>query len=82
LGSEIATLVNEEKQIGNYTVEFSAIGGSASGGDATALPSGIYFYQLHAGDPSTSLPAACLSVGRDVVDEVKSFLNCSLQIPS
>jgi len=39
LGSEIATLVNEEKPIGSYEFEF----------DATALPSGIYFYRLQAG---------------------------------
>jgi hypothetical protein len=36
LGNEIATLVNEEKPIGNYTVDFTT----------TNLPSGIYFYQL------------------------------------
>ena len=36
LGNEIITLVNEEKPIGAYTIEF----------DATNLPSGIYFYQL------------------------------------
>ena len=39
LGNEIATLVNEEKQAGEYEVEF----------DGTALPSGIYFYQIKAG---------------------------------
>jgi hypothetical protein len=39
LGSEIATLVNEEKPAGNYETEF----------DATVLPSGIYFYRLQAG---------------------------------
>jgi hypothetical protein len=49
LGSEIATIVNEEKPAGSYEVEFSAIGGSASGGDAWNLPSGIYFYQVRAG---------------------------------
>jgi len=36
LGNEIATLVNKEKSAGEYEVEF----------DATALPSGIYFYRL------------------------------------
>jgi len=39
LGNEIATLVNEEKPIGSYEVEFNA----------TGLPSGIYFYRLKAG---------------------------------
>ncbi len=44
LGREVEILVNEEKPIGSYEVEFSAIGG------ATALPSGIYFYRLQAGN--------------------------------
>ena len=44
LGREIATLVNEEKPAGEYEVEF----------DGSALTSGIYFYQLKAGNPSTS----------------------------
>jgi hypothetical protein len=39
LGNEITTLINEEKPIGSYEVEF----------DATGLTSGIYFYKLHAG---------------------------------
>jgi hypothetical protein len=39
LGNKIITLVNEEKPIGNYEVEFDAIN----------LPSGIYFYRLQAG---------------------------------
>jgi hypothetical protein len=50
LGSEVVTLVNKEKPVGNYEVEFSAIGGTASGGDAWNLPSGIYFYRLQAAD--------------------------------
>ena len=40
LGNEIATLVNEEKPVGSYEVEF----------DASSFPSGIYFYQLRAGE--------------------------------
>ncbi len=40
LGSEVTTLVNEEKPIGNYEIEFNTKG----------LPSGIYFYRLQAGD--------------------------------
>ena len=49
LGNEIATVVNEEQIAGEYEVEFSAKGGSASGGNAYDLPSGVYFYQLQAG---------------------------------
>jgi hypothetical protein len=40
LGNEIATLVNEELPAGEYEVEF----------DGSKLPSGIYFYQLKAGN--------------------------------
>ena len=40
LGREITTLVNEEKPAGEYEVEF----------DAGSLSSGIYFYQLKAGN--------------------------------
>jgi hypothetical protein len=39
LGSEVATLANEEKPTGEYNVEF----------DATGLTSGIYFYELKVG---------------------------------
>jgi len=49
LGNEVATLVNEVKSPGTYEVEFSAKGGSASGGNATGLSSGVYFYKLQAG---------------------------------
>jgi len=49
LGNEIVTLINEEKPPGEYEVKFSAKGGSASGGDAYHLPSGIYFYRLQTG---------------------------------
>ncbi|MFA4923822.1 MAG: T9SS type A sorting domain-containing protein [Ignavibacteriaceae bacterium] len=38
LGREVTTLINEEKPIGNYTVEYNAAN----------LSSGIYFYQLRA----------------------------------
>ena len=40
LGSEIATLVNEELLTGEYEIEF----------DATGLTSGIYFYQIKTGN--------------------------------
>jgi hypothetical protein len=42
LGREVATLINEEKPAGEYEVEF----------DGSALTSGIYFYQLKAGQYS------------------------------
>ena len=43
LGNEIATLVNEYKPAGTYEVEWNA----------GEFPSGVYFYQLNAVDPST-----------------------------
>ncbi len=50
LGNEVATLVNEEKAAGTYEVDFSTKGGSASGGNAIDLSSGIYFYKIKAGE--------------------------------
>jgi hypothetical protein len=46
LGEEVKILVNETKEAGIYTINFSATGGSALGGNAYTLPSGIYFYKL------------------------------------
>jgi photosystem II stability/assembly factor-like uncharacterized protein len=46
LGKEVATLVNEEKPAGNYEIEFNSVETL----HATSLPSGVYFYQLKAGD--------------------------------
>jgi len=40
LGNEVAILVNEEKQVGSYEIEF----------DGSVLTSGIYFYKLQTGD--------------------------------
>jgi hypothetical protein len=40
LGEEIETLVNEEKPIGTYELTWNAAN----------LPSGVYFYQLKAGE--------------------------------
>jgi hypothetical protein len=44
LGNEITTLVDEEKSAGSYEAEFKSTAGS------NQLASGIYFYQLKAGD--------------------------------
>lgn len=40
LGKEVATLVNEVKNIGIYTLDFSG----------SSLASGVYFYKLSVGD--------------------------------
>ena len=40
LGREVAVLVNEFKQVGNYSVQFNA----------NNFASGVYFYKLKAGD--------------------------------
>ena len=40
MGNEVATLINEEKSAGTYSVEF----------DASGFASGTYFYRLQAGD--------------------------------
>ncbi len=42
IGGEVATLVNEEKAAGTYSATFNA----------SALPSGVYFYQFKAGNYS------------------------------
>jgi len=44
LGTEITTLVNEEKPAGTYEVKFNSHSGSSR-----ILTSGVYFYQLKAG---------------------------------
>ncbi len=40
LGNEVSTLVNEKKSPGNYEINF----------DASSLSSGVYFYQIKAGN--------------------------------
>jgi hypothetical protein len=44
LGKEAATLINEEQKPGYYEVKW----------DASDQPSGVYFYRITLGDPSTS----------------------------
>ena len=51
LGNEVATLVNEYKPAGSYEVEFSASSGIRNlPAGRQGLVSGIYFYQLKAGN--------------------------------
>ncbi len=44
LGREVATLINEHQQAGRYNINF----------DASNLPSGVYIYQIRAGDYNQS----------------------------
>ncbi len=48
---EIATVISKPEECGEYKVEFSAKGVSASGGNASKyeLSSGVYLYQLKSG---------------------------------
>lgn len=48
LGQEVATLVDENKAAGKYDVQF----------DGSQLSSGVYFYRLTTGDPSTGSPSS------------------------
>ena len=49
IGKEVATLVNEELEAGIYKVEFNVAQVSRP-----EIASGVYFYQLKAGDPESS----------------------------
>ena len=62
LGMELTTLVNETKQQGSYEVTW----------DASNFPSGVYFYELTAGDPST--PMSSTGVAIRVTDRKKMVL--------
>jgi hypothetical protein len=48
-GREVSVLVSERRDAGVQEVKFSAKGGSASGGNAEGLASGVHFYRLSAG---------------------------------
>ncbi|MDO8550808.1 MAG: phospholipase D-like domain-containing protein [Ignavibacteria bacterium] len=50
LGRKVRTLFEGEVPAGIISVDFSAKGGSASGGNADGLASGVYIYRLQAGD--------------------------------
>jgi len=56
-GQKISTLVSEQQQAGNRRFEW----------DGGNLASGVYFYRLTAGDPSTS-------AGQDFVETKKLVL--------
>jgi hypothetical protein len=46
LGNEVATLVDEYREAGKHGIEFPNV----ETGHALSLPSGVYFYQLKAGN--------------------------------
>jgi len=50
LGNEISTLVNEVELAGSYEVEFNVVRSPLANGSSPDIASGIYFYQLKAGD--------------------------------
>jgi hypothetical protein len=64
LGTEISTLVKKQLTAGNYKITF----------DAAGLPSGIYFYQLRVGNPSTGLPAGRQGSRQSFIETKKMIL--------
>jgi hypothetical protein len=50
LGELVETLAEGIYEAGYHQVKFSAIGGSASGGNASTLPSGVYIYRIESSD--------------------------------
>jgi len=61
LGESVMQLVNEEKEAGKYSVKFDSIN----------LPSGIYFYKLQVGAPSTGLPDGRQGSGQSFIETKK-----------
>ena len=68
-GREVATLVNEELEAGIYKVDFNVAQVSRP-----EISSGVYFYQLKAGDPESSLPDGKTSSGQGFVETKKMIL--------
>ena len=68
LGSEVATLVNEEKPTGTYEVEFKSAA-------SLQLSSGIYFYRLQVIDPESRS-------GQGFVDTKKMIISSNKSNPS
>ena len=64
LGREVATLVDEEKNPGNYEITW----------DASNHPSGIYFYRLSTGDASANLPQQSRGSAQSFVETKKMLL--------
>jgi len=69
LGKEVETLVNDELEAGIYKVEFNVAQVSRP-----EIVSGVYFYQLKAGDPKSSLPDGKSGSGQGFVETKKMLL--------
>jgi hypothetical protein len=54
-GKEITTLINESQTAGEYQITFSSKGGSASGGEAYSLASGVYLLRMSAGEFNSTI---------------------------
>jgi len=50
LGRKVKELVSTKQPAGRYEIQYSAKGGSASGGNAAWFASGNYFYSLQSGE--------------------------------
>jgi len=57
IGEEIAVLINEEQDQGFHKVEFNA----------STLASGVYFYRLQVGDPSTGSEHSCVQTRKMIL---------------
>jgi hypothetical protein len=66
LGREVKRLVDEVKEAGYHEVRFSATGGSAYGGGASGIASGVYFYRVTA-QPLSSGESNYVSIKKFVV---------------
>ena len=62
LGAEVVTLVNEVREAGSYEIEFNA----------NNFSSGIYYYKIEVGDPSTSSPQG--QAGQSFIETKKMIL--------
>jgi hypothetical protein len=64
LGKEVAILVDEKQAAGFHQLEF----------DASGLASGVYFYKLEVGNPSTSSPKTSGQAGQGFIQTRKMLL--------
>jgi hypothetical protein len=66
VGREVKRLVDEVREAGYHEARFSATGGSAYGGGASGIASGVYFYRMTA-EPLSSGGSNYVSIKKFVV---------------